>query len=44
MHKNPQRRKIIYGICPVGHKKRTIDWFEDFVVEYPVGVISVAVV
>ena len=43
-HKNPKRRKIIYGMRPVGHKKRSIDRFQDFVVEYPVGVISVAVV
>ena len=37
-HKNPQRHKIIRGT------QRTIDRFEDsFLVEYPVGVISVAV-
>ena len=37
-HKNPQRHKIIHGT------QRTIDRFEDsFLVEYPVCVISVAV-
>ena len=25
MHKNPQRRKIIRGMCPVGRKDRSID-------------------
>ena len=25
MHKNPQRRKIIHGMCPVGCKHRSIE-------------------
>ena len=25
MHKNPQRRKIIHGMRPVGRKNRSID-------------------
>ena len=25
MYKNPQRRKIIHGMRPVGHKERLID-------------------
>ena len=37
-HKNPQRRKIIHEMRPV---ERTIDRFEDFLVEYPVRAISV---
>ena len=36
-HKNPKRRKIICGMGPVGRKDRL------FFVEYPVCVISVAV-
>ena len=46
MHKNPQRYKIIHGIHPIGcHRmQRKIDRFEDFLVLYPVCVISVAVV
>ena len=46
-HKNPQRCKLIYGMCPAGHKKRSINLFEDFLVEYimyPVHVTSVTVV
>ena len=46
-HKNPQRCKSIYGMCPAGHKKRSVNLFEDFLVEYityPVHVTSVAVV
>ena len=46
-HKNPQRRKLIYGMCPAGHKQQSINLFEDFLVEYimyPVRVTSVAVV
>ena len=41
-HKNPQRRKIICGMRPVGRKDRSIDLKRCFV-EYPVRVISVAV-
>ena len=47
MHKNPQRYKIIHGIHPIGcHRmqRKIIDRFEDFLVLYPVCVISVAVV
>ena len=46
MHKNPQRYKIIHGIRPIGRHRmqRKIDRFEDFLVLYPVCVISVAVV
>ena len=29
-HKNPQRRKLIYGTCPAGHKQQSINLFEDF--------------
>ena len=44
IYKNPQRRKIIHCICPVGRKDQYIDWSEDVFVEYPgVCVISVAV-
>ena len=43
MCKNPQRRKIVYGMHPVGCKEWSI-WFEDFLVEYSVRVISVAIV
>ena len=46
-HKNPRRRKLIYGMCPAGHKQQSINLFEDFLVEYimyPVRVTSVAVV
>ena len=43
MYKNPQRRKIIHGMHPVGRKERLIE-FEDFLVEYLVCVMSVAVV
>ena len=42
-HKNPQRRKIIiHSMHPVGRKDRYIDLKRCFV-EYPVRVISVAV-
>ena len=41
-HKNPQRRKIICGMRPVGRKDRLID-LKTFFVEYPFCVISVAV-
>ena len=41
-HKNPQRRKIICGMRPVGRKDRLID-LKKFFVEYPFCVISVAV-
>ena len=37
-HKNPQRQHVFRRM------QRTIDRFEDFLVEYPVRVISVAVV
>ena len=44
MHKNRQRRKIImHGMCPIQHKDRSID-LKMFFVEYPVHVISVAVI
>ena len=43
MYKNPQRRKIVHGMHPVGRKEWSI-WFEDFLVEYSVRVISVAIV
>ena len=35
-YKKPQRHRIIHGM------QRTIDWFEDFLKECPVQVISVA--
>ena len=35
MHKNPQRRKIICGMCPAGHKDRLID-LKMFFIEHPV--------
>ena len=41
-HKNPHRSKKICGMCPVGWKDRLID-LKMFFVEYPVCVISVAV-
>ena len=47
MHKNLQRYKIIHGIHPIGRhrmQRKIIDRFEDFLVLYPVCVISVAVV
>ena len=46
-HKNPRRRKLIYGMCPAGHKQQSINLFEDFLVEYIVYLVrvtSVAVV
>ena len=42
-HKNPQRRKIIHEMCPVGSKERSIDLKMIFLVLYPVRGISVAV-
>ena len=42
--KNPQTRKIIHGMHAFRRTQRTIDRFEDFLVEYPVRVIFVAVV
>ena len=41
--KNYQRHKIICGMHPVGCQDRSIDQSEDVFVEYPVCVISVAV-
>ena len=41
-HKNPQRREIIH--CPVERRDRSIDRSEDVFVEYPVHVITVAVI
>lgn len=46
-HKNPQQCKLIYGMCPAGHKQQSINLFEDFLVEYIVYLVrvtSVAVV
>ena len=43
MHENPQRSTRVYGKRPVEHKDRLIDQSEDVFVEYPVCVISVAV-
>ena len=40
--KNPQRRKIICGMRSIGRKDRSID-LKSFFLEYPVSVISVAV-
>ena len=40
-HKNPQRRKLIYGMCPAGHKQQSINLFEDFLVEYIVYLVRV---
>ena len=47
-HKNPQRRKIIHGIHPVGHKDQSITqsiWIRVYMYlyKYPVRVISMAV-
>ena len=42
-HKNPQRRKMTCGMCPVGYKDRLTDRKMFFVEIYPVCVISVAV-
>ena len=44
MHKNPQRHKDVNGTRPVKCKDRLIDQSEDIFPEYPVHVISVAVV
>ena len=44
MHKNPQRHKIIHGMRSVQRKDQLIDWSDDVFVEYPVHVISVAVI
>ena len=43
MHENPQRHTKVDGMYPVGHKGRLINRSEDIFVEYPVCVISVAV-
>ena len=43
-HNNLQRWKIIHGMTVSRRTQRTINQFEDFLVEYPVCVISVAVV
>ena len=43
-HKNPQRCKIIFMACVFRRQRTIIDWFKDFFIEYPVRVISVAVV
>ena len=43
-YKKPQRGKIIYSWHAFHRMQRMIDQFEDFLVEYPVRVISVAVV
>ena len=37
-------QKIIHGMRPVGPKEQSIDFSEEFLVEYPVCVISLAVV
>ena len=45
MHKNPQRHKIIHGICPIGCKDRLIDLNMCFCTNYySVSVINVAVI
>ena len=44
MHENPQRSTRVYDKRPVEHKDRLINRSEDVFVEYPVCVISVAVV
>ena len=44
MHKNPQRRTKVHGVRPIGCKDLSINQSEDVFVEYPVHVISVAVV
>ena len=43
MYRNPQRRKTVHEMRPV-LTQRMIDRFEDFLVEYLVRAISVAVV
>ena len=44
-HKNPQRRKIIHGMHPIGYKDQSIDQsINVFLQKYPVRVISVAVI
>ena len=43
MHKNPQRHKDVNGTCPVKCKDQLIDQSEHIFAEYPVNVISVAV-
>lgn len=40
-HKNPRRRKLIYGMCPAGHKQQSINLLEDFLVEYIVYLVRV---
>ena len=41
--KNPPRRKMIHGMRPIGCKEQSIRRLEDFLIEYPVCVISVVV-
>ena len=44
MHKNPQRCTKVHGMCPIRHNiDQLVDQSEDIFVEYPVHVISVAV-
>ena len=44
MHKNAQRHKIICGMHPIANRMhRSMDRNEGIIVEYPVCVISVAV-
>ena len=43
MYKNPQRCTQVHDRCPVGCKDRSINRSEGVFVEYPVRVISVAV-
>ena len=44
MHKNAQRHKIICGMHPIANRMhRSMDRHEGIIVEYPVCVISVAV-
>ena len=43
MLKNPPKHKDVNGTCPVKCKDRLIDQAEDVFAEYPVHVISVAV-
>ena len=44
-HKNPQRRKIIHGMHPIGYKDQSIDQsINVFLQKYPIRVISVTVI
>ena len=44
-HKNPQRRKIIHDMHPIGYKDQSIDQsINVFWQKYPVRVSSVAVI